>query len=137
MNAPRIPDPFAGMAISTTQAAAARRQLELLAEQGRDPRIKKMARDVLSGRTDLRAAMLGGKYDDALNEATASFSSWYRDLSDGDRAEQVRMAAEAMDQVRREAAEERLRPRRSRRTAPEDDDWEPPAGVLRREPPRR
>lgn len=94
-------NPFAGMAISPQQAAAARRQLAMLADGATDPRIQQMARDILAGKTDLRTALLGPAYEHALNDAAARFSSWYQGLSDQQRAEQ--------EQRGREFADEQLR----------------------------
>jgi len=124
-------DSFANLAIDQTQKIALRKQLENLAERHPDPRIQEMAHDVLAGKQDLRAAMLGPRYEDALNESMARFSSWYTDLSDEQRAEQDRQAAEYFEQLRQESANE-AKPRRARRAPAEDDDWEPPATVFRR-----
>lgn len=119
------------MELSRREEAAARKQLELLAEHGRDPRVKEMARDVLAGKSDLRATMLGSKYEDALNDGMASFAEWQRSLSDDERAEQLRRATEYLEQTQQE------QPRRSHRPPVEEDDWESPGSVLRKEPPRR
>lgn len=129
-------NPFAGMAIGQAQAAVLRKQLEMLAEHSRDPRIKEMARDVLAGKLDLRAAMLGPRYEDALNEGMASFSAWYRNLSDDERVHQEQQAREYLEQVREEAAAEHAGVRRPRRRVADDDDWEPPTSILRKPRPR-
>lgn len=123
-------DPFANLAISPTQKVALRKQLENLAKGSPDPRIKEMAGDVLAGKQDLRAAMLGGRYEDTLNESTARFSSWYTGLSDEQRAEQDRQADDYFDQLHQETGDE-AKPRRARR-APADDDWEPPATLFKK-----
>lgn len=137
MSAPGSPDPFAGMAVGRAEAAAARKQLEALAEHSRDPRIKEMARDVLAGKLDLRAAMLGPRYEDALNEGVASFSEWYRNLSDDERVQQEQQAREYLEQVREEAAAEQAGVRWPRRPAGNDDDeWESPSSILRKPRPR-
>ena len=94
-----------------------------------------MARDVLAGRMDLRAAVLGGRYEDVLNDAMPSFSSWYRNLSDDEKAEQERRAHDHFEDLRhRETPEANARRLRG---APAEDEWEPPASILRKDPPRR
>jgi hypothetical protein len=125
-------NPFAGMAISTDEARVLRKQLEMLAEGAKDQRIKDLARDVLAGRTDLRAALLGGRYEDVLNDAMSSFSAWYRDLSDDEKAEQEHRARDHFEDLR--CAETTTR-RPSRPAA--EDEWEPPTSILRKDPPRR
>lgn len=124
-------DPFGGMAVSQGEAAVLRRQLELLAGQDRDPRIAEMARDVLAGKVDLRGALLGERYREAVDAGMAAFSAWYRDLDEDERAEQRRLAEEYMAEARREDE----RPRR-RQPVDEEDDWEPPDSIYRK-PPRR
>lgn len=124
-------DPFANLAIDQTQKIALRKQMQNLAERHPDPRIKEMARDVLAGKQDLRAAVLGPRYEDALNDGMAKFSSWYTNLSDEQRAEQERQAGEYFEQLRQEAAAAQDKRRRARRAPVEDDDWEPPASVFR------
>lgn len=133
---PDRPNPFSGMDISHTQKTALRKQLEALSEGSRDPRIKEMARDVLAGKLDLRAAMLGSRYEDALAESVAHFSSWYRGLSEDELAQQEQRARGYLEELRREAAAEQAGRGRPRRASTEDD-WEPPASIFRREPPRR
>lgn len=107
----------------------------MLAEGAQDSRIRGLARDVLAGRTELRAALLGGRYDDVLSEATSSFASWYRNLSDGEKAEHERRACDYFEELRQEVAEppSSARPRR----ASTEDDWEPPASILRKNRLRR
>jgi hypothetical protein len=135
VSSPGSPDPFAGMTIGQAEAAAARKQLEALAEHSRDPRIKEMARDVLAGKLDLRAAMLGPRYEDALNEGMAAFSERYRNMSEGERAEEVRRAGEYLEQLRQDAAAEQAGVRR-RRPRVADDDWEPPSSIYGKPGPR-
>jgi Lon protease-like protein len=67
------------------------------------------------------------RYDDALNEAMSSFSAWYRNLSDDEKAEQEQRARDPFEEIRR----------RTTQRPPVEDDWEPPASILRKEPPRR
>lgn len=123
------------MRLSQAQLAALRKQLEAIAEHSPDPRIKEMARDVLGGKTDLRAAMLGPNYRDALNESMRAFSTWYRNLSDEQRAEQERRAEEHMEDLRKQAAEKQAGVRRPR---PEpDEDWEMPASFMEKKRRRR
>lgn len=136
MNTPST-DPFAGMTVSPQQAAATRKQLAMLADGATDPRIQQMARDVISGKTDLRSALLGPTYEHALNDATARFSSWYLGLSDKQRAEQEQRGRDYAEQQLREqeqaATEMPAPPRRTRARTDKhgDDEWGPPT-VLRR-----
>jgi hypothetical protein len=128
-------DPFAGMASSQAEKAVLRKQLETLVEHSAYPGIRDMARDVLDGRTDLRGAMLGARYEQAVNEAAREFSSWYRGLSDQERAEQVCQGREYEEELEQAATP---RPPGARRPRPpvEDDGWEPPATILKKRKPR-
>jgi hypothetical protein len=121
-------DPFAGMTLSQAEKAVLRKQLETLVEHSAYPGIRDMARDVLTGRTDLRGAMLGSKHEQTINEAAREFSSWYRGLSDEERAEQVRQGREHEEKLERPATASPRRPR----TQVEDDGWEPPATILKK-----
>lgn len=129
------PDPFADMTLPESQKAVLRKQLGLLVEHSAYPAIRDMARDVLAGRTDLRGALLGGRYERAISDGMRSFSSWYADLSDEERAEQVRLGQEYEQRVERDDQPVRRPVRRPR--PPVEDDWEPPAGIPRKRKPRR
>lgn len=128
-------DPFAGMAISPQQAAATRKQLAMLADRATDPRIQQMARDILTGKTDLRSALLSATYEHALNDAMVRFASWYQGLSDEQRAEQEQRGRDYAEQQLREqdeATDQAPAPsRRSPTRTDGDDDWGPPT-ILRR-----
>jgi hypothetical protein len=124
-------DPFAGMASSQAEKAVLRKQLETLVEHSAYPGIRDMARDVLDGRTDLRGAMLGSRYEQAINEAAREFSSWYRGLSDEERAEQVRQGREYEEKLEQASTARQPGARRPRPPA-EDDGWEPPATILKK-----
>lgn len=126
-------DPFAGMTLSQTEKAMLRKQLDRLVESSAYPSIRDLASDVLAGRADLRGALLGSRYEQAVNEATREFSSWYQNLSDEEREEQVRRGREYEEQVERAAA---ARKPGARRPAAEDDGWEPPATILKKRKPR-
>jgi hypothetical protein len=129
-------DPFAGMALSQSQKAVLRKQLTTLAEHSAQPAIRDMARDLLAGRADLRGAMLGGRYEQAINEGVRQFSSWYAGLSDEERLEQTRRAQEYEQEMARASAPV---PPGTRRPRPpvEDDGWEPPASILKKPKPRK
>lgn len=129
-------DPFSRMALNQAQKAVLRKQLEALAEHSAYPGIRDMARDVLAGKTDLRGAMLGGRYEQAINEGAREFSSWYRGLSDEERAEQERQGREYEEELERSATARQPGTRRPRPPV-EDDGWEPPASILKKRTPRR
>jgi hypothetical protein len=124
-------DPFAGMVLSQKEKVALRKQLETMVEHSAYPGIRDMARDVLAGRTDLRGAMLGSRYEQTINEAAREFSSWYRGLSDEERAEQVRQGREYEEKLE-QATTARLSGGRRPRPPVEDDGWEPPANILKK-----
>jgi hypothetical protein len=115
-------DPVADLALSEAHKAVVRRQLAQLAEQDERPGLRDLARDVLAGRTDLRGALLGPRYEEALNHAMGQFSGWYQNLTPEERAEQVRLAEEYAAEVREEAVAEQ-RPRRVRPQPSAEEDW--------------
>lgn len=124
-------DPFAGMTISRAQALALRKQLELLAKSGTDPRVREMASDILTNKTDVRGAVLGSRYQDVLNDGARTFSAWYENLSETERAEQERLGRETLEQWQREAVQQSMVRSRRQRDG-DDDDWDPPTILQRR-----
>lgn len=118
-------DPFAGMSLTQADKAMLRKQLEKLVADSAYPGIRDMAQDVLSGRADLRGAMLGSRYEQVINDATRDFSSWYRNLSEEEREEQARLGRELLEA-----------PPRRPRPPVVDDGWEPPSTILKKRKPR-
>jgi len=96
-------DPLADLALSPAHKAAARKQLDLLAEQTRHPELRDLARDVLSGRVNLRGALVDPRATAVLDEQIGQFSAWYHELSANERAEHERRAEQFAEEVSREA----------------------------------
>jgi hypothetical protein len=125
-------DPFDGMAFTEAHKAAIRKQLALLANQDKHPGLRDMAKDVLTGKTDLRGAMLGPNQTAVLvGEAMGQFSQWCRNLTPDERAEQERLAQDYAEEARREAAAEAL-PVRRPRPAADDEEWKTQRPILRK-----
>lgn len=123
-------DPLADLALSPAHKAAARKQLDLLAEQTRHPELRDLARDVLSGRVNLRGALADPRATAVLDDQVGRFSSWYHGLSADERAEHERQAEQFAEDASREAAAPR--PSRSRSRPDSEDDWEEPRPILRK-----
>lgn len=124
-------DPLGGMALTEAHKAAVRQQLALLAAQDKHPGLRDMAKDVLTGKVDLRGAMLESRRTDVLDEAMSQFSQWYRNLTPDQRMEQDRRAQDYAEEARRDAAAE-AQPARRPRVAVDDEEWEPRPPILRR-----
>lgn len=122
-------DPFSGMAFTEAHKAAIRKQLTLLAGQDGHPGLRDMAKDVLTGRSDLRGAMLGPRHTDVLDEAMSQFSRWRRNLTPEQQTEQERLAQDYAEEARREAAAAAHPVRRPR---PADDDGDSQRPILRK-----
>ena len=123
-------DPLADLALSPAHKAAARKQLDLLAEQTRHPELRDLARDVLSGRMNLRGALVDPRATAVLDEQVGRFSAWYHELSADARAEHERRAEHFAEEASREAAAPagpRPRPRPDN-----EDEWEEPRPILRK-----
>lgn len=125
-------DPLADLVLSPAHKAAARKQLDLLAEQSRNPELRDLARDVLSGRMNLRGALVDPRATAVLNEQVGGFSAWYRSLSADERAEHERRAEQFAEDAGRGAAAPATREPRSRPRPDTGDDWEEPRPILRK-----
>jgi hypothetical protein len=123
-------DPLADLALSSAHKAAARKQLDLLAEQTRHPELRDLARDVLSGRVNLRGALVDPRATAVLDEQVGQFSAWYHELSADERAEHERRAEQFAEDASREAAAP-AGPR-SRSRPDNEDEWEEPRPILRK-----
>lgn len=121
-------DPLADLALSPAHKAAARKQLDLLAEQTRHPELRDLARDVLSGRVNLRGALVDPRATAVLDEQVGQFSAWYHGLSADERAEHERQAEQFAEDASKKAADPA--PRRSRPDT--EDEWEEPRPILRK-----
>lgn len=125
-------DPLADLALSPANKAAARKQLDLLAEQTRHPELRDLARDVLSGRVNLRGALVDPRATAVLDEQIGQFSAWYHELSADERAEHERQAEQFAEDASREAAAPAPRESRSRPRPDNEDEWEEPRPILRK-----
>lgn len=125
-------DPLADLALSPANKAAARKQLDLLADQTRHPELRDLAREVLSGRVNLRGALLDPRATAVLDERVGQFSAWYRGLSPEDRAEHDRRAEQFAEEANRESTGPAPRRSPSRVRPDAEDDWEEPRPILRR-----
>ncbi|TDV51046.1 hypothetical protein [Actinophytocola oryzae] len=125
-------DPMADLSLSPVHKAAARRQLDLLAEQTRHPELRDLARDVLSGRLSLRGALVDPRATAVLDQQVGQFTAWYHELSAGEQAEHERQAEQFAEDARQEAAAPDPRPLRSRPRPDSEGDWEEPRPILRK-----
>jgi hypothetical protein len=125
-------DPLADLALSPAHKAAARKQLDLLAEQTRHPELRDLARDVLSGRVNLRGALNDPRATAVLDEQVSQFSAWYHELSADERAEHERRAEQFAEDASREAAAPTPKGSRSRPRPDNEDEWEEPRPILRK-----
>lgn len=127
-------DPLGDLALSPAHKAAARKQLDLLAEQTRHPELRDMARDVLSGRVNLRGALSDPRVSVVLDDQVGRFSAWYRELPPEERAEHERRAEQFAEDARREDAAPAPDPRRPRpRPRPDSDDgWDDQQPILKK-----
>jgi len=123
-------DPLADLALSPAHKAAARKQLDLLAEQTRHSELRDLARDVLSGRVNLRGALVDPRATAVLDEQVGRFTNWYHELSADERAEHERRAEQFADEASQEAVAPAPRGPRSR--PDNEDDWEEPRPILRK-----
>jgi hypothetical protein len=83
------------------RARLLRESLRRLADQGDQPELRELARDVLGGRTTLRAAMESPAYRGALGQRMDAFLDWYRKLSPEERKAQEKAGREQLDQLRK------------------------------------
>jgi hypothetical protein len=125
-------DPLADLALSPAHKAAARKQLDLLAEQTRHPELRNLARDVLSGRVNLRGALVDPRATAVLDEQIGQFSAWYHELSADERAEHERRAEQFAEDASREATAPTPSRTRSRPHPDNEDEWEEPRPILRK-----
>jgi hypothetical protein len=123
-------NPLSDLALSPAHKDAARKQLDLLAEQTRHPELRDLAHDVLSGRMNVRAALFDPRATDILDEQVGQFSAWYRELPTEELTEHERRAEEFAKDVRREAAGPRMP--RSRPRPDDEDDWEESRPILKK-----
>jgi hypothetical protein len=121
-------DLLADLTLSPAHKAAARKHLDQLAAQTQRPELRDLARDVLSGRVNLRGALHDPRVTAVLDEQVGRFSAWYRELPAEERAEQERLAEQFAEQARRDAAAPVAREVRPR----PDDDWEEPRPILKK-----
>ncbi|RZS34452.1 hypothetical protein EV193_109243 [Herbihabitans rhizosphaerae] len=122
-------DPLQGMSLGLDDKAFLRKTLRELAEDRKHP-VGQLARDVLSGKTSLKAALSSPESEAVFREAHREFSEWNRDLSDEERERQLERAKTHLQEIR---IEEDAREAGVRLPRPVDDtDDEPPANVLRR-----
>jgi hypothetical protein len=125
-------DPLADLALSPAHKAAARKQLDLLTEQTRHPELRDLARDVLSGRMNLRGALVDPRATAVLDEQVGGFSAWYHELSAAERAEHERRAERFAEEATREAAAPAPPKSRSRPRPGNEEEWEEPRPILRK-----
>ncbi|MFC4854621.1 hypothetical protein [Actinophytocola glycyrrhizae] len=123
---------MADLALSPAHKAAARKQLDLLAEQTRHPELRDLARDVLSGRMNLRGALVDPRATAVLDEQVGRFSAWYHELSVDDRAEHERRAEQFAEDAGRETAAPAQPKSRARPRPDNEDEWEEPRPILRK-----
>jgi hypothetical protein len=124
-------DPLADLTLSPVHKAAARKHLDQLAAQTQQPELRDLAREVLSGRVNLRGALHDPRVAALLDEQVGRFSAWYRELPAEERAEQERLAEQFAEQARRDSAAPS--PREIRRLRPDDEgDWAEPRPILRK-----
>ncbi|MGX6606540.1 hypothetical protein ACWKSP_31120 [Micromonosporaceae bacterium Da 78-11] len=76
---------------------AVKSSLEHLSTETASPELAEMARELLAGRTDLRAAASSSAYATQLTEAAEGFRKWQADLSPEERAELERTTREQVD----------------------------------------
>ncbi|WHT19016.1 hypothetical protein N8J89_38980 [Crossiella sp. CA-258035] len=127
---PAEDDPLLDIAKDPARAKALRQSLERLAAGAGGSALAEMANDVLTGRSDLRTAVLSGTYAEALNSRVQQFSTWYQGLSEQEKEEQTERARAHLDQLRNE--DQPPPPPSRNRTRPADDgDDEPPNSFLR------
>lgn len=131
MTAPPF-DPLADLALSPANKAAARKQLDLLANQTRHPELRDLAREVLAGRVNLRGALLDPRATAVLDEQVSQFAAWYRELSPEDRAEHDRRAEQFAEEANRESTAPAPQRSPSRSRPDTEDDWEEPRPILRK-----
>jgi hypothetical protein len=125
-------DPLADLALSPAHKAAARKQLDLLAEQTRRPELRDLARDVLSGRVNLRGALVDPRATAVLDEQVGQFSAWYHELSAEERTEHEHRAEQFAEDASREAADPAPRGQRSPSRPDNEDEWEEPRPILKK-----
>lgn len=125
-------DPLSDLALSPAHKAAARKQLDLLAEQTSHPELRNLARDVLSGRVNLRGALADPRATAVLDEQVGRFSAWYNELSADERAEHERRAEQFAEEASRETAAPAPRGSRSQPRPDSEDEWEEPRPILRK-----
>lgn len=123
-------DPFADLALSPAHKAAARKQLDVLAEQTHHSQLRDLARDVLSGRMNVRGALHDPRATAVLEQEVSRFTAWYRELPGDQLAEHERRAEEYADEATREAVAPAARKLRQRRD--DEADWEEPRPILKK-----
>jgi hypothetical protein len=116
-----------GIARTSDQARRLRLALNTLATGSAGPALQDMARDVLSGKVELRAAMQSRAYEEAIGERVEVFSTWYRGLSESQRDAEVERARHAMQDLPEVLAEPSQRQSDTSRSAGQqqssDDDY--------------
>lgn len=85
-----------GIARTPDQARRLRLALNTLAGGSAGPALQDMARDVLSGKVELRTALRSRAYEDAMSDRVHAFSAWYRELTESQRAAEAERARQAM-----------------------------------------
>ncbi|MGB3442309.1 MAG: hypothetical protein WBA97_26505 [Actinophytocola sp.] len=125
-------DPLADLALSPAHKAAARKQLDQLAEQTRHPELRDLAREVLSGRMNLRGAMADPRATAVLDEQVGRFTAWYHELSAEELAEHERSAEQFAEDASREAAAPAPPRSRSRPRPDNEEEWEEPRPILKK-----
>jgi hypothetical protein len=74
--------------------------LRRLADGAGGADLREVARDVIDGRVDRRAAMLSASYSNAIQEKTQAFAAWFNDLTPEEREAQAAMGRETLMKVR-------------------------------------
>ncbi len=85
------------MAGSPTLAKAVKKQIMALRDGVAGPHLAEMARDLLDGRTGLRAIAQSDAYAEPLTDATANYQAWYESLGEDQRRELIANARQLFD----------------------------------------
>ncbi|WP_154814212.1 hypothetical protein [Actinophytocola xinjiangensis] len=102
----------------------------MLAKQTNIPELRDLAREVLSGRVNLRGALNDPRATTVLQEQSERFSTWYRELSVDERTEHENEA----EQFAKDASSFAPGPEPTgirRRPHTEEDDDEEPSTIFR------
>ncbi|MEU9122279.1 hypothetical protein AB0C96_20850 [Streptomyces sp. NPDC048506] len=109
---------FLDMSGDPAQARLLRKSLEQIARGGAGEALTEMARDVLSGRIGLRAAMDVSAYSEpAIEQAQAFKAEQWDALSQRERDDLVTEGEKLVEEQRRELAEERRQAQQQKATA--------------------